>query len=119
MNPDRLPSKPLRNWLLAWHIHTGDPPVVIARGFDLPSQLVVELLGGRPPLMIDMVVAERLCCNLRVAPGVFWPFLERGATSGRCHVEPPWSDIASSLACVFGAELSPDSDEVRLHTSPE
>lgn len=117
--PERLPSRPLRNWLVAWHIHTGDPFEVIARGFDLPVQLVVELSGGRPPLMIDRVAAEKVCSKLRVAPAVFWPVVSRGSSSGHCQVDPPWSEMAPILAGVFGAELSPASMRMRLHALPE
>ena len=63
--PERLPSRPLRNWLLAWHIHTGDPGDVIAKGFDLDPILVADLLSGGRPLMIERGEALAICIRLR------------------------------------------------------
>ncbi len=105
MNPDedRRPSKPLRNWLLAWHIHTGDPLQVIATGFDLPVELVADLLGPRPPLMLGRVIAERVCAKIRVSPAVFWS--RRGNVSGGdcSQVDEPWTDLPANLADHFRA----------------
>ncbi len=70
--PKRLPSRPLRNWLLAWRIWTGDPPETIARGFDLDETLVAELLGPRPPLMLSTEAAFEQCSNLRINPANLW-----------------------------------------------
>ena len=64
--PKRLPTRPLCNWLLAWRIWTGDPPETIARGFDLDEELVVELLGPRPPLMLDLRSATDIAFALQV-----------------------------------------------------
>ena len=70
--PERLPTRPLRNWLLAWRIWTGDPPETIARGFDLDEELVVELLGPRPPLMMKSDDAIGVCQSLRLDPSSMW-----------------------------------------------
>lgn len=78
--PDQLPARPLRNWFLAWHLHTGDPPKVIAKGFDLDGELVAELLGDEAPLMLRFDEAMDVCHRLRIDPRTRW-------TSG---LAPPW-----------------------------
>ena len=88
--PDRLPSRPLRNWLLAWHITTGDPAEVIARGFDLPVDLVAELLDGAIPLLIDSDQALNICRAARLDPLEMWP-----------------------VACAGSAERSSGADSLR------
>lgn len=70
--PERLPSRPLRNWFLAWHIHTGDPAEVIAKGFDLDPVLVAEMLGGGAPPMIRTDEALLICRRLRLNSVMVW-----------------------------------------------
>ncbi len=70
--PERLPTRPLRNWLLAWRIWTGDPPETIARGFDLDEGLVAELVSPRPPLMLETDGAIDMCRWLRLDPNETW-----------------------------------------------
>jgi len=81
VDEDRLPSRPLRNWFVAWHIHTGDPPEVIAKGFDLDEEIVVELLSGEGSLMMDEHTAIELCAKTRLDPRLLWP-------TG--HLTPAW-----------------------------
>ncbi len=69
---DQLPSKPLRNWLLAWHIHTGDPADVIARGFDLDPVLVADLLSGEIPSMLPASEMVGICRLLRIDQQELW-----------------------------------------------
>ena len=83
--PERLPSRPLRNWFLAWHIHTGDPANVIARGFDLDPVLVADFLGGDSPLMIGADEALLVCRRLRLDPIRVW---EKLLPSGWENEEP-------------------------------
>lgn len=85
--PDRLPSRPLRNWFLAWHIHTGDPAEVIAKGFDLSAELVADLLGLQPPLMLTVDEAMETCQQLRIDPRTRW-------NGSRLH--PRWALIETS-----------------------
>ena len=56
---DLVPARPLRQWLVAWQLHTGDPAHLIARGFDLDPGLVADLLGPEPPRMLQRSAAER------------------------------------------------------------
>ena len=70
--PERLPSRPLRNWFLAWHIHTGDPADVIAKGFDLDPAVVADLLAGEVPLMISAAEAIEICHRIAADPSCFW-----------------------------------------------
>ena len=70
--PDRLPTRPLRRWLLAWRICTGDPPETIAKGFDLAPRIVAELLGPRPPLMLMADEALAISAKLRLDPSEIW-----------------------------------------------
>ena len=98
MNPDqeRLPSGPLRNWLLAWHIHTGDPADVIARGFDLDPILVADLLSGEVPLMIARGEALAICIRLRLAPDSLW------SSDGRGQLNAAASEVPSRLLEALG-----------------
>ena len=68
-----VPAGPLRQWLTAWAITTGDPLDVIAQGFDLDATLVAELLGSEPPRMLDSAVARKVCRKLRLDPTQLWP----------------------------------------------
>lgn len=70
--PDRLPTRPLRRWLLAWRIYTGDPPKTIAQGFDICPRIVAELLGPRPPLMLMADEALAIGAKLRLDPSQLW-----------------------------------------------
>lgn len=102
--PVRLPSRPLRNWLLAWHIHTGDPPEVIARGFDLDSSLEADLLSGDAPLVMPSPTGLEICAHLRIAPQAIW---EAEAVRGLLaeiliDVDPAWSEIPERLCEAFG-----------------
>ena len=78
--PERLPSRPLRNWFLAWHIHTGDPADVIAQGFDLDPVLVRDLLSGEVPLLMPATEAHAVASRCQLDPADIWP---RGKASGR------------------------------------
>lgn len=69
---DRLPTRPLRRWLLAWRIWTGDPTETIAQGFDLAPRIVAELLGPRPPLMLMADEALAISAKLRLDPSELW-----------------------------------------------
>lgn len=86
--PERLPSRPLRNWLLAWHIHTGDPAEVIAKGFDLDPAVVTDFLTGEVSLMLTgdaLTEALRVVRRLRIDAGRLWPQvdgLRAGETDG-------------------------------------
>ncbi len=70
--PERLPSRPLRNWLLAWHILTGDPAYVIAKGFDLDPVLVVDLLSAEVPRMLPASEMVGICRLLRIDQRELW-----------------------------------------------
>lgn len=99
--PERLPSRPLRNWFLAWHIHTGDPPEVIAKGFDLDVQLVADLVSGDAPLMLDSQVAIEACRMIRVAPEALWPSGQVVDCERSTEFDPPWSDVPMPVADVI------------------
>lgn len=72
MTADAVPSRPLREWLTAWMITTGDAPETIAKGFDLDAAVVAELLGAEAPRMLGLVVARDLCIKLRLDPAELW-----------------------------------------------
>ncbi len=99
--PERLPSRPLRNWFLAWHIHTGDSPEVIAKGFDLDVELVADLVSGDTPLMVDTQVAIHACRAIRVAPSAFWPSISSWPTDGSSDFDCAWSEIPARLVAVL------------------
>lgn len=98
--PDRLPSRPLRNWFLAWHLHTGDPVEVIAKGFDLDLEVVTDLLSGDAPLMLDTEVAMEACRMIRVAPEALWPPGHVAPCARTSEFDPPWSDVPTPMAAV-------------------
>lgn len=103
--PDRLPSRPLRNWFLAWHLHTGDPAKVIAKGFDLDLELVADLLSGDAPLMMPSPMVLEICAHLRIAPEAIW---ETEAVRGLLaetliDADPAWSEIPERLCDAFGS----------------
>lgn len=93
--PERLPSRPLRNWFLAWHIHTGDPADVIAKGFDLDPMLVADLLRGEVSLMVPTDEALKVCSSIRVLPGRLWPQLPPSFCGWQSYGEsgPPQLEI--------------------------
>ena len=100
---DRLPTRPLRDWLRAWQVWTVDSSATIARGFNLEEALVEDLLSARPPLMLAVAEATKVCAALRIKPSEFWPdqvFLDVGGPS---EVEPAWSEIPTNLLTVFWA----------------
>ena len=90
--PERLPSRPLRNWFLAWHIHTGDPADVIAKGFDLDPVLVADLLSGEVPLMLPAHEARVVAIRLRICPENFWG-ARYGNDASVDRFDPVWSDF--------------------------
>ncbi len=107
MNPDqdRLPSKPLRNWLLAWHIHTGDPAYVMAKGFDLDPILLADLLSGDVPLMIERSEALAICIRLRLAPTSLWSSVGRGQVDQSPAADAATSDVPSGLLEALGGVI--------------
>ncbi len=100
--PGRLPSRPLRNWLLAWHIHTGDPGDVIAKGFDLDPILVADLLSGEAPLMIERGDASAICIRLRLAPEALWSPMAATQLDWPHDVDAATSEIPNSLLRTLG-----------------
>lgn len=44
LGKDSISTDPVRMFLFRWMIETGDPIDVIARGFDLPEDLVRQIL---------------------------------------------------------------------------
>lgn len=100
MNPirDRLPSRPLRNWFLAWHIHTGDSAEVIAQGFDLDPEVVADLVSGDAPLMLDTEVAMEACRMIRVAPDALWPATARPLVESALACDDPWAEMPAHLS---------------------
>ncbi len=105
--PERLPSRPLRNWFLAWHIHTGDPADVIAKGFDLDSAVVANFLTGDVPLMISAAQAIEVCRRISSDPGCFWgrvadPFV------GDAIVREASDDLPEPLLIALGVECGLD-----------
>lgn len=86
---DMVPTRPLRNWLIAWQVWTGDQPTTIATGFGLDAGLVVELLAEGHPRMLRadaaMAVADALSVD---CDGVF----------GRGGSDDLWSEVPKHLA---------------------
>lgn len=100
--PERLPARPVRHWLLAWHLWTGDPPRTIATGFGLDPDVVEELLGTEPPLMISLNAAHQICAGLRCQPRAFW---------GQPPDDPesdPWLDLPSAYRESFALARAAD-----------
>lgn len=95
--PERLPSRPLRNWFLAWHIHTGDPAEVIARGFDVDAALVNDLIGPDAPSMIDVSDATIVCAAARIAPQTLWTESKLLDTGLKWTVDPTWRELPRGL----------------------
>lgn len=94
MTTDAVPSRPLREWLTAWMIITGDPPETIAKGFDLDVTFVADLLGAEPPRMLDVVLARELCIKLRLDPAELWQrpheVLSRSWATEPWELDVPW-----------------------------
>ncbi len=104
--PERLPSRPLRNWFLAWHIHTGDPAEVIAKGFDLEPVLVTDLLTGEVPLMIRTDEAVHICLRIRASPTSFWQLPQVG-DGPELATSDPWSGIPWAIrSCLAVATVA-------------
>lgn len=96
--PDRLPTRPLRRWLLAWRICTGDPPETIAKGFDLCPRIVAELLGPRPPLMLMADEALVISAKLRLEPSELWVCVRRaGHKSDSVEVDDGVAAVVAML----------------------
>jgi len=100
VDEDRLPSRPLRNWFLAWHIHTGDPPEVIARGFGLEEEIVTELISGEAPLMMSKNTAVEVCRQVRIDPADFWIMTEAKCGWAADPIEPAVAHLVDLLAPV-------------------
>lgn len=113
VDQDRLPSRPLRNWFLAWHIHTGDPPEVIARGFDLPVPLVFDLLADQAPLMLAEGEAIEICRSVRVAPADLWDVRWLRLPELHLETEPLWADVSPVTAAAVGPACRSPSMRVR------
>ena len=92
---DRLPSRPLRNWFLAWHITTGDPIETIAKGFDLPVELVAELVEGTGPLMLATEEALRICRAARLDPSELWLLPGHLVESPPHAIDPVCSELGA------------------------
>ncbi len=105
--PERLPSRPLRNWFLAWHIHTGDPADVIAKGFDLDPVLVGDLLAGEVPLMISAAEAIEVCRRISSDPVCFWGRYASPLV-GDVIVREASDDLPESLLRALGVERGLD-----------
>lgn len=86
MSIDRAPARPIREFLVAWAITTGDSIERIAIGFDLDPALVGELLGPEPPRMLDLDIARIICRKLRAHPAELWPRSVANAVG-----EPSWA----------------------------
>lgn len=99
MNLDRVPSRPLRHWLIAWTITTRDPPELTARGFDLDADLVLDLLSPEPPRMLDVTVAREVCRRLRAHPVELWR-TDIAQLVGPCDwpTEPLWAEVDPVVA---------------------
>lgn len=99
--PERLPSRPLRNWFLAWHIHTGDPADVIAKGFDLDPVLVTDFLTGEVSLMLTgeaLTEALRVVRRLRIDAGRLWPQVDGHRTGETDGFEPGLDRLLGQLS---------------------
>ena len=94
---DRLPTRPLRDWLRAWQVWTGDSSATIARGFNLEEALVEDLLSARPPLMLEVAEVTELCSALRIDPAEFWTDAVFRTDIRSSEVESPWSEIPAIL----------------------
>lgn len=92
--PGRLPSRPLRHWFLAWHIHTGDPAKVIAKGFDLDLEIVADFLSGDAPLMVSAKVGLDICHRIRVEPSELWREAGRAPAGRSVPADAPWADLS-------------------------
>lgn len=102
MTTDAVPSRPLREWLTAWMITTGDAPETIAKGFDLDAAVVAELLGAEAPRMLDVVLARELCIRLRLDPVELWP-AAAARLVGRCEwpVDSARSEVSGAVLCLL------------------
>ena len=98
MNRAELPARPLRAWLRAWAMTTHDTPDMIARGFDLDTAFVADLLGPEPPRMVEVAVAREVCRKLRADPADLWRS-DIAWVVGPCDwpTEPLWAEIDASV----------------------
>ena len=103
MRTSTVPVRPLRQWLTAWAITTGDTLEVIARGFDLDATPIVELLGPEPPRMLDAAVAREVCRKLRLDPTELWP-PHIARLVGPCNwpTESAWDEVEPCLVTLVG-----------------
>lgn len=90
--PDTVPTRPLRNWLLAWQIWTGDTPATIACGFGLDPELVVELLADGHPRMLSLDEATGIAGALGASVGALF---------GRGGCDGLWSEVPEQLAAAL------------------
>ncbi len=67
-----LPSSPLVVRLVSWAAATGDDVSTMARGFDLPEELVGFLLAAKST-RLDVENAALICRRLRLDPSEVWP----------------------------------------------
>ncbi len=65
-------ADPIRMFLYRWMIETGDPVEVVAKGFALGRDQVVDLLSGELRYL-TYSEAARLCGRLQLEPGEVWP----------------------------------------------
>ena len=65
-------ADPIRMFLYRWMIETGDPVEVVAKGFALDRDQVVDLLSGELRYL-TYSDAVGLCGQLQLEPGEVWP----------------------------------------------
>ncbi len=65
-------ADPIRMFLYRWMIETGDPVAVVAEGFALDRDQVVNLLSGELR-HLTYSEAVRLCVRLQLEPTEVWP----------------------------------------------
>ncbi len=98
--PDRLPSRPLHNWFLAWHIHTGDSPELIAKGFGLDQLLVEDLLSPAAPRQVSDEDAQAVLSACRLDSRDLWGWcMDSSSTEAIC---PITADLPASLLSSLG-----------------
>ena len=65
-------ADPIRMFLHRWMIETGDPVALVAEGFALDRDQVVDLLSGDLRHLTSSEAA-RLCARLHLEPSELWP----------------------------------------------